>query len=227
MGSDWLDVLCRELAEVTDRQARLHWPGKTEPDPPYYNYRLEHVRQVERDALRLLENTEADTDIVLASVWIHDRFQPQYADNGHAAIASSWAAANLEDIGFPRQKVETVCYAVAHHSDPPNTIPEPATEARLLWDADKLSKLGALNVVAFLCAAPAFPSEMITFDRMAEFGLREMRAGQALVCSFYFEPSRVWARGRLEAQRQFFEAAAREVGRGDPRAGWLRQGGPS
>lgn len=68
---------------------------------------------------------------------------------------------------------------------------------------------------------------MITLDRMAEFGLREMRAGQALVRSFYFEPSRVWARGRLEAQRQFFGAAAREVGRGDPRAGWLRQGGPS
>jgi hypothetical protein len=81
--------------------------------------------------------------------------------------------------------------------------------------------------LAFLCAAPAFPSEMITFDRMAELGLREMQAGQALVPSFYFEPSRVWARERLEAQRQFFEAAAREVGRGAPRAGWLSQDDPS
>jgi hypothetical protein len=60
---------------------------------------------------------------------------------------------------------------------------------------------------------------MITFDRMAEFGLRDMRAGQRLVRSFYFEPSRVWARERLEAQREFFEALTREVGRGDPRAG--------
>jgi HD superfamily phosphodiesterase len=63
-------------------------------------------RQVARDATRLLAEMGGDEDTVLASVWIHDRFQPQYHGTDHAAKAAEWARQNLAALGFPGEKVD-------------------------------------------------------------------------------------------------------------------------
>lgn len=76
--SHWLIQLRNELKEITSQAAKEHWPGLLPDDEAYYNYRLEHVKHVERDAKRLMAVVGGDEDIVLASVWTHDRFQPQF-----------------------------------------------------------------------------------------------------------------------------------------------------
>jgi hypothetical protein len=200
------------MTRATLEAARVFWPGTSPEGLPYYNYRLEHVEQVERDALRLLAEIEADREILLAAIWIHDRFQPQYAGDAHAARAAEWAATNLAPLGFPEHKVQQVCCAVANHSNPPRTIPEQAVEARLLWDADKLSKIGALSVVGFLCAAPAFPQNRIAFVELARNGGDHGFDEQAWIASFYSEPARRWAERRWRAQRDFFAALRQDVG---------------
>ena len=123
---EWLTRLQEDAIQISTSAARQHWPGPTATSPPYFNYRLEHVRQVERDAIRLLAELGGDRDIVLASVWIHDRFQPQFTGPDHAVYAAEWAGENLNSYGFPSHKVEMVFYAVAHHSDPPGSIPAEA-----------------------------------------------------------------------------------------------------
>jgi len=214
----WLSRLRNDVLRITTEAAREHWPGPMADSPPYYNYRLEHVQQVEREALRLGAEVGGDPDIILASVWIHDRFQPQYDGPDHAARAAEWAEEHLAALGFPRSKVGDVCFAVANHSNPPHTIPAEAKEARLLWDADKLSKIGAINVVAFLCANPAFPKcpvfpdRKVTYANVVRVGLQGLERARARVEVLYFEPSQVWARERLRAQTAFYEALAREVG---------------
>lgn len=207
----WLSALRKDVETITEEAARAHWSGPTADSPPYYNYRLEHVRQVERDALRLLAEVGGDRDVVLASVWIHDRFQPQLIGRDHAVLAAEWTEAHLARLGFPEDKLEQVSFAVANHSNEPHTIPRGAKEARLLWDADMLSKIGTVSVVAFLCLNPAFPNKPVTHAGIAEIGLARLKEARAVIETFYYEASRRLAQERLSAQKRFYEALAQEV----------------
>jgi hypothetical protein len=107
--------------------------------------------------------------------------------------------------------VERVSFAVGIHSSAPHAIPPGEKEARLLWDADKLGKIGPGSVVAFLCAMLAFPHDVITHAALAQHDLFRFGDTRLTVDSFYFQPSRLWAGERLRARRHFLEALAREV----------------
>ncbi|MFA5309752.1 MAG: hypothetical protein WC370_09765 [Dehalococcoidales bacterium] len=209
---DWLTQLKTQMAEITLPPARKIWSGESADDEPFYNYRLQHVEQVERDARRLLKAYGGDEDIVLASVWIHDRYQPQYEGENHGPRAAEWAEKNLSKTGFPAAKVPAVVYAVSKHSNPPHTIPESAKEARLLWDADKMGKTGALWVVYLLSGAPAFPQQRVDFPWV----VREMRSWDGpsggLKDILYFPLSREIAQERHSAFKAFFTALEQETG---------------
>lgn len=210
--SDWLTRLREEMVAISSSAAREYWPGPTATSPPYFNYRLEHIRQVERNAMCLLTQLGGDSDVVLASVWIHDRFQTQFIDSNHAARAAEWARDKLTSFGFPADKVEKVCFAVFHHSDNPASIPPEAKEARILWDADKLTKLGCSSIVAFLCSNPAFPAVEVTYASVAQRGLELLKEAESLIGKFYFEVSRNWALDRFKVQKAFYDSLAQEVG---------------
>jgi len=146
--SSWLEHLRHDLAAITSEAAKEYWPNPESERPAFYNYRLEHVRQVEREALILLDSVGGDSDVVLASVWLHDRWQPVFrGPEQHGKRAAEWAAQHLAETGFPAEKVESVCFAVANHSNPPRMLPPEAHDARLLWDADKLFHLGAVELL--------------------------------------------------------------------------------
>ena len=209
---DWLTRLRDEMVAISSIAAHKLWPGPTADSPPYFNYRLEHIRQVERCARYLLAQLGGDEDIVLASVWVHDRFQAQFTGSDHAAYAAEWAEENLSGFGFPADKIEKVCFAVAHHSDPPGSIPDEAKEARILWDADKLTKLGCSSIVAFLCSNPAFPAVEVTYTSVAEHGMELLKKADLLTDRFYFEVSRKRALEIFVAEKVFYDSLAREVG---------------
>jgi hypothetical protein len=212
MDPSWLSVLREDMHRITSQAARRHWPGPSQAVPPFFNYRWEHVQQVERDPRRLLQRVTADEEIVLAAVWLHDRFQPQYDDDGHAARAADWARSQLAGCGFPPAKVAVVAGAVAEHSGAPGTIPEDRLEARLLWDADKLSRLGAVNLISYLAAMPAFPSPLMGFDSILAVGKAKLSSKRALADAFYLDVSRRLARQRLELQQAFNDELAAEMG---------------
>jgi len=209
----WLVRLQEDIYRLTSEAARLHWPGPDGSTEPYYNYRYEHIRQVEREALRLLEAEGGDAEILLAAVWIHDRYQPQYAGPpDHGARAANWANENLEGFGFPAVKVPEVCYAVANHSNPPGSLAGQAQEARMLWDADKLTKIGAFPVIVYLCGFPAFPDKVMTLQSIVDHGFWHLQRVSHLVENFYFERSRQRARLKLAAERAYYAALAEEAG---------------
>jgi hypothetical protein len=208
---DWLIELQNDMSFITTEEARKLWPGTNPHSGPFYNYRLEHVQQVERDALRLANEVPVDMDILLAAVWIHDRFQPQYEGNNHASRGAKWARENLPVLGFPREKIETVAFAVARHSDPPGLIPTAVTEACLLWDADRLTKIGTVGIVTYLCGHPAFRDVKTSFTSMALHGLEHLDRSRKMVSQFYFECSRKIAQERYEEERAFYEAFAKSV----------------
>jgi hypothetical protein len=207
----WLTSLQNDMALLTNQDAQKYWGRSEMHGAPYYNARLEHIQQVERDALRLVREITADKDILLAAVWIHDRCRPNYEGDQHAVLSAGWARENLEVLGFPAEKVEAVAFAIEHHIDLPGAIPENNLEARLLWDADKLAKIGPLNIVAYLCSHPAFPEQKITYSSLALLGLEKLERSRRMAESLYFELSRKLAHERFEHQKIFYESLAHDV----------------
>ena len=208
---NWLDRLRSDLSVITSQAAKKHWPGLAPEDEAYYNYRFEHVRQVERDARRLITAVGGDEEIVMAAVWIHDRCQPQFEGKNHAALAAEWVRNNLISIGFPPDKVAAVEYAVANHSNRPCSLPVEAREARILWDADKLSRVGALSIVVLLCAIPAFPQTQVSYQWVNQKLALDLISAKELINQFYFEESHRWGLARLEAQKNFIQALEEEM----------------
>ncbi|MEZ4661985.1 MAG: HD domain-containing protein [Caldilineaceae bacterium] len=118
--------------------------------PVFFEHRWEHVQEVVKLAAWLAAQIEhddkadkaVDREVLMAAAWLHDiaKMQPNHAETG--AIE---AAQLLRQTDFPPAKVEPVATAIRQHeglfrvegADPLEPI-----EAAILWDADKLSKLG-------------------------------------------------------------------------------------
>ena len=137
----WLLELRNDLLSITTAAARELWPSHN-PAIPCFNYRYEHVKQVEREALRLRQQAGGDAEVLLAAVWLHDRFQPAFRGDNHGLRAAAWARDSLPRLGFSSGKTRLVCDCVDRHSSPFGELPQTPPEPRLLWDADKLAHLG-------------------------------------------------------------------------------------
>jgi HD superfamily phosphodiesterase len=212
--TDWLTQLKTGLKEITLPPARKFWPGLTPESEPYFNYRYMHVEQVERDARRLMAAYGGDEDIMLASVWIHDRYKPQFGGEDHATKAAEWARENLEGLGFPAEKVAEVIYAVSHHeydSRKKQKIPADHPEARMLWDADKVGKIGASMLVFVIAAGGAFPQNKLDFTWLR----RELRNwehfGQQVANEFYYPLAREMCQKRYAILKAYCDALEEET----------------
>ncbi len=207
---DWLIHIRKELEKITGKVALEIWP--TPDGRCYFNYRLEHVRQVERDARWLLQSVGGDEDVVLAAVWLHDRYQPQLAKpDHHAVLAADWVRDHLGETGFPVEKIEAVAYAVERHSAQVQSLPETAHEARILWDADKLTKLGPLAFVNMVAVMPAFPEHAMNYGEIVRMAKDELARRKELVDLFYFPISRERASQRIAAQELFVHQMRKDL----------------
>lgn len=159
----WLPAVrdaARESALANDRK-RQGWP-EDDPRVPPFAYRWEHIQQVVRNGLWLLEHLSADRDVVLAACWLHD---VKKSEREHARAGADFARAFLPTVGFPPEKVEGVAGAIAMQEwlwraskewERDQNLPfRPAPpmepiEAAILWDADKLAKVGPIAFIHFL-----------------------------------------------------------------------------
>ena len=207
---EWLIHIRKKLEKITGQVAVEIWP--TPDGRSYFNYRLEHVRQVERDARWLLQAVGGDDDVVLASVWLHDRYQPQLAKpDHHAVLAADWVRDHLGETGFPVEKIEAVAFAVEKHSSAVKSLPEDAHEARVLWDADKLTKLGPLAIVNMIAVMPAFPEHAMNYGEIVRMAKDELARRKELVDLFYFPVSRERAAQRFAAQELFVHQLCKDM----------------
>jgi uncharacterized protein len=147
-------VVQQAAAAQAETEARRAWGiGQAEPIP--FNHRWEHVCQVVRLALYLTEATGADREIVEAAAWLHDvrKEQPSHGVAGAAAAQEILVATD-----FPAGKIAAVTDAIRQHVGmfrPAGAPPLTPIEAAVLWDADKLSKLGVEAVMFNLCTTYA------------------------------------------------------------------------
>lgn len=153
---DWRTA-CRALAQARAavEETKL-WgaAGLVEHSP--FAHRWEHVQEVVRLArwLAAAEGATADEQLVIeAAAWLHDicKLQPHHAAAGAAATPAVLAATS-----FPPALVGAVVDAIAQHEGmtrPPGAPPLRPLAAAVLWDADKLSKLGVGALAMSMAAA--------------------------------------------------------------------------
>jgi uncharacterized protein len=166
-----------------------------------FNYRWEHVQAVVRTALRLAELVGADAEVVEAAAWLHDVAKLGHRE-AHGREGAAAARAILAQSDFPPHKVDAVAEAIAKHVGlfvPPESKIEPL-EAAVLWDADKLTKLGALAVLHFVgygAARGRGTREMI--ERLPGVGNWQLKTVQ----SFQTEAARMAGAERWAAFQAF------------------------
>ena len=133
---DWRKAV-QQAMEKSSKDEALRRFGTAEPG---FNYRWEHVQAVVKLAVRLARLTGADKDVVEAAAWLHDVAKEKGAK--HPEEGAKVARKLLPKTDFPAEKIEAVAQAVTQHMGLWREQPLTNLEAMVLWDADKLAKIG-------------------------------------------------------------------------------------
>jgi uncharacterized protein len=138
---DWRTICQQRALKQATVEARKAWKLKSAKAIPF-NHRWEHVQSVVSMALWLARQTEADLEIVEAAAWLHD---VRKGEPSHGAAGAREARKILEETDFPPAKIDAVTTAIGLHAGlyrPADSAPIEPLEAAVLWDADKLTKIG-------------------------------------------------------------------------------------
>ncbi len=204
---DWRTVCSQVAAQRAQAEARKVWKSKTTKAIPF-DHRWEHVQTVVRLADWLAAATGADPEIVTAAAWLHDICKGQ---PNHGAIGAKEAKKLLERTDFPPAKIGAVVDAISRHVGlyrPPDASPMEPLETAVLWDADKLSKLGIQGLAYTLSTNYLRGLDLVQRRRdMAEFTRSVLSRTAA---SMSTAPARTLAASRYEAMVAVLEAWERE-----------------
>lgn len=170
-----------------------------------FDYRWEHVQAVVRLAVRLAMVTGADREIVEAAAWLHDVAKPHSEQHGQdgAAIARQV----LRQTDFPPEKIDAVADAIVKHVGLFTDERIEPVEAAVVWDADKLSKLGATAVLHFLGYKLMMGAG--TTERWLQ-ELPDVSWMERTVRSFHTAPARAAGQKRIETYRVLWQQVRRE-----------------
>ncbi|MFH1585784.1 MAG: HD domain-containing protein [archaeon] len=126
---------------------------------PYFEkvggHEFDHVHRVFNNAITISKGEDVDLDVVKAAALLHDIARSKDDNNEvecHAKEGAKMAREILEDMGFPKDKIENVCHAIEVHRYSKGLKPK-TKEAEIIQDADRLDALGALVVVRVISRA--------------------------------------------------------------------------
>jgi putative nucleotidyltransferase with HDIG domain len=112
-------------------------------------YRWEHTQRVCQYGKQLAEAEGANVEWVLAGCLLHDiaHFE-EGASRDHGRTGARMSRSILEDVGYEKAAIETICHAIAAHVDGqagdelPDTI-----EARVVTDADNIDRFSTYRLL--------------------------------------------------------------------------------
>ncbi|MGY5862856.1 MAG: HD domain-containing protein [Candidatus Thorarchaeota archaeon] len=142
---DGLEEKLKQLViSSTSKAAREEWlKAQQESEVPLFNYRYSHVSEVVVIAKHLTEATGADMDIVTTAAWLHDFAKPGMGGvSDHGEKSAQDARKILLKEGIDPNAVEKICDTIRKHVGLTLDSPLEPLEAQILWEADKLVKLG-------------------------------------------------------------------------------------
>lgn len=145
----------RKLVMSTTAAAAIEeWKAASENQrDPLYDYRGDHIEQVVQLAKYLATEAHADLEVVTLAAWFHDLAKPglggiSIEDHGTASaeIARAW----LTERKFSEARIVRVCDAIKKHVGLTLKKPLEPIEAQVLWEADKIHKLGLIGLLQYI-----------------------------------------------------------------------------
>lgn len=164
-------------------------------DKHKFSYRWEHVQAVVSVAAKLAELTGADADVVEAAAWLHDICKE--AGDRHPQEGARFALRFLPTTDFPPKKIKRVAKAIEEHMGLWRDKPLKKLESQVLWDADKLTKIGITAAVHWMggdFTRGRIPSTEKLLKRLASADFRAKT-----VDSMHTEPAKRAAQTRFAA----------------------------
>ena len=210
---DWRTAVKETMHQATLHEALRRYGSET----PSFNYRWEHVTVVVTLALKLAHLTGADPDIVEAAAWLHD-VRKEEAKQNHPQAGAEFARQFLPTTNFPPDKIERVAQAIALHTglwrgDPWPEDPLPDLESQVLWDADKLSKIGLTAAFHWTGNRLAKPRPSTLVEILAN-GRRQDWINKT-VASMHTLPARRAAQNRCQTLHNLWDTLEEELAGSD------------
>lgn len=190
----WRTACEQTLRRASDADAIRFWGIAHEVEgayQPIFNYRFEHTRAAVLIARWLAPAVGADLEVVECAAWLHDvakRLKDPHTKDNHAQEASAQVEAILAGTDFPPEKIPAVRRAIEQHVGLRLTQRLEPLESACLWDADKLSKIGAASLIHFGCISGAF--QPITTAEILRRGAAWLDLARDIAASFNTEPAR-------------------------------------
>lgn len=200
---EWRDAAREAMYRATLEEAKRRF-GTNEP---LFNYRWEHVLAVHTLAMKLARLTGADLEIVEAATWLHDIGKE--AGKEHPQQGAAYAREFLAKTDFPPEKIERVAQAIEEHMGLWRDEPLQLLESQVLWDADKLAKLGLTAAFHWTGMAFASGEPLDTLDLIARG--RDAEWQDKTVESMHSEPARRAARERLRSFNDLWDTLEAEL----------------
>jgi putative nucleotidyltransferase with HDIG domain len=172
-----------------------------------FNYRWEHIKAVVNLAYKLANMINVDTEVVEAAAWLHDIAKTNGRD--HAELGARKARSLLENTTFPENKIRSVERAIAQHKGlwRDEQLVDPA--AMVLWDADKLSKIGLTAVIHWTAMFLAADRPMTSLDLISKG--KDAAWQVKTVASMHTEPAQRAAAARFKAYNAFWSELEAEL----------------
>jgi uncharacterized protein len=199
----WRVAARKAMREATQREAKRRH-GNTDPS---FNYRWEHVTTVVTLAVKLAGLTEADVEVVEAAAWLHDVRKDTKAR--HPAEGAKFARSLLADTDFPRKKIKRVARTIEDHMGLWREEPLTNLESMVLWDADKLAKIGLTAAFHWTGGELAGTKLRDMNDLIAK--ARSADWQKKTVASMHTKPARRAARARLKAYQKLWDTLEAEL----------------
>jgi uncharacterized protein len=192
-------------------------------DVPFFNYRGTHVTEVVRIAKHLAKETGADYDVVVMAAWFHDVEKPSTvgrwgakmkrdeARRTHGQASADIARPYLLEAGVAPDVVERVCDAIEKHVGYTRDEPLTPLEAQVVWEADKLAKLGITSLVFNLINGLRYEPNPNMDDILERARKTYEVYAKDIAASMFTEPGRRIAKARMRNYEAFIQLLESEL----------------
>lgn len=181
-------------------------------DVPFFNYRGTHVTEVVRIAKYLARETGADYDVVVMAAWFHDIAKPSTIGGGddHGKNCANIARKYLLKEGVDPEEVERVCDAIEKHIGYTRDEPVSPLEAQIVWESDKLTKLGITSMIFHLINGLRYEPNP-DMDGILERIRKTLPELRKIAASMNTEPGRRIANDRMRNYESFIKLLESEL----------------
>ncbi len=201
---DWRKAVKKTMRKATEAEIEARFGSL---DNASFNYRWEHVQTVVILAKRLAKLTGADEEVVVAAAWLHDVRKDARED--HPQEGAEFARTFLPTTNFSPEKVERVAQAIADHMGLWLEEPLLNLESQVLWDADKLAKIGLTAVFHWTGLALAGNKSRDMHELIARG--RDAAWQEKTVGSMHTAPAKRAAQTRLDAYNKLWDDLETEL----------------